>query len=229
MDVLYCSSRMTEVFKEPPKVAFRRDKNLCNMLVHGKMSGALRATRTSCKTLCENCRLLSHAEISDTSCQVTYSPVQDITCHIRNVVYAIICTKCRPTVHVGETERELRERMTEHLQDMRLRKDKPINFYFGETQHDMAFTVLEKVYAAERIERQLREGLWIRKLSTVRPGGCNVKDCFIPAAIQWRYGGKVKKYGNDVMTPLAISCLSVNKSCARYDSHNVCLFVCVEA
>ena len=187
MNVLYRSSRMREVFKEPPIVAFRRDKNLCDTLVHGKTSGALRSTRTSCKTHCENCRLLSRDEISDTSCQVTYSPVQDITCHIRNVVYAIICTKCRSTVYVCETERELRERMTEHLRDVRLRKDKPINFHFGEkgrTQHDMAFTVLEKVYAAERIERQLREGLWIKKLSTVRPGGCNVKDCFIPAAIQ---------------------------------------------
>ena len=187
MDVLYRSSRMREVFKEPPIVAFRRDKNLCDTLVHGKTSGALRSTRTSCKTHCENCRLLSRDEISDTSCQVTYSPVQDITCHIRNVVYAIICTKCRSTVYVGETERELRERMTEYLRDVRLRKDKPINFHFGEkghTQHDMDFTVLEKVYGAERIERQLRQGLWIKKLSTVLPGGCNVKDCFIPAAIQ---------------------------------------------
>ena len=35
----------------------------------------------------------------------------------------------------------------------------------------------------------------------------------------WRK--KVKKYGNDVMTPLATSCHSVNKSCASYDSHNV--------
>ena len=32
---------------------------------------------------------------------------------------------------------------------------------------------------------------------------------------------KVKKYGNDVMTRLATSCHSVNKSCASYDSHNV--------
>ena len=32
---------------------------------------------------------------------------------------------------------------------------------------------------------------------------------------------KVKKYENDVMTPLATSCRSVNKSCASYDSHNV--------
>ena len=29
----------------------------------------------------------------------------------------------------------------------------------------------------------------------------------------------VEMYGNDVMTPLATSCHSVNKSCANYDSH----------
>ena len=187
MDVLYRSSRMREVFKEPPILAFRRDKTLCDTLVHGKTNCALRSTSTSCKTHCENCRILSRDEISDTSCQVTYSPVQDIICHIRNVVYAIIFTKCRSTVCDGETERELREQMTEHLRDVRLTNDKPINFHFGEkghTKHDMVFAVLEKVYAADRIERQLREGRWIKKLSTVCPGGCNEKDCFIPAAIQ---------------------------------------------
>ena len=111
-------------------MAFRRDKNLCDTLVHGKKSVALWSTNTRCKTHCENCSLLSGDEISDISCQVTYSPVQDITCHICNVVYAIICTKCQSTVYVRETERELREQMTEHL-----RKDKPINFHFGEKGH----------------------------------------------------------------------------------------------
>lgn len=77
--------------------------------------------------------------------------------------------------------------MTEHLRDVRLGKDKPINFHFGEKGHnqsDVAFAVLEKMYRAERTERQLREGIWIKKLSTVRPDGCNVKDSYIPAAIQ---------------------------------------------
>ena len=63
MDVLYRSSRMREIFKEPPIVAIRRNKNLCETLVHGKTSGALRSTSTSCKTHCENCRLLSRDEM----------------------------------------------------------------------------------------------------------------------------------------------------------------------
>ena len=50
-------------------------------------------------------------------------------------------------MYVGEIERELRERMTEHLRDVRLKKNKPINYHFGEKDHtlsDMAFIVLKR-------------------------------------------------------------------------------------
>ena len=100
------------------------------------------------------------------------------------MVYTIICNKCRSTVYVEETERELQNRMTEHLRDVQLRKDKPINFHFGikgHTQNDMAFAVLERCMEARG---QLKEGIWIKKLSTVRPHGCNVKDSYIPVEIQ---------------------------------------------
>ena len=86
-------------------------------------------------------------------------------------------------VYVGETERELGERMIEHLRDVRLGKDKPINAHFGEkghSQEDLTFAVLEKVYEAKRKERQIREARWIKRLGTTRPDGCNVKDAHIP-------------------------------------------------
>ena len=79
---------------------------------------------------------------------------------------------------------ELCERMGEHLRDVRLCKEKPINSHFGRKGHgpeDLAFAVLEKLFGAERIERQLREALWIKRLATARPDGCNVKDVHIPA------------------------------------------------
>ena len=64
--------------------------------------------------------------------------------------------------------------MTEHLRDVRLRRDKPINSHFGGVAHgpvDFTFAVLEKAFGAERIERQLREAIWIRRVSTARPDG----------------------------------------------------------
>ena len=181
MDVLYRSTRMKDIFQEPPMVAFRRDKNLCDTLVHGKTNAALKSTNTVCNTGCTNCELLSRDMVKDTSNSQQFQPAQDVTCRVRNVVYAILCTRCQATVYVGETERELRERMTEHLRDIRLKREKPINFHFGaqgHTNNDVAFAVLEKTFEAERTERQLREGIWIKKLASVKPHGCNVKDSY---------------------------------------------------
>ena len=81
--------------------------------------------------------------------------------------------ECKSIVYsyVGETERELRERMPEHMRNVRLERDK--NRYIftlgkgeryiftlgkGEhTQNDLSFVVLERLYGADRKERQFRE------------------------------------------------------------------------
>ena len=67
----------------------------------------------------------------DNSNSRSFQTVQDVTCRVRNVVYAIICTRCQATLYVGETERELRWRTSEHLRDKRLEKEKIITFHFG--------------------------------------------------------------------------------------------------
>ena len=59
-----------------------------------------------------------------------------------------------------------------YLRDVRLRKQKPIYSHFGNDAHgpgDLTFAGLEKVYVAGRIKRQLREAVWIKRLSTAKP------------------------------------------------------------
>ena len=76
------------------------------------------------------------------------------------MVYVIICTRCQATVYVGETDREQWERMSVHLRDIRLEKEKPINCHFGVRGHasnDVPFAVLENTFKTERTARQLRE------------------------------------------------------------------------
>ena len=136
-------------------IAFRRDKNLCDTLVHGKTNAALKSACTVCKIDCAHCELLSRDVVRDTCNSQSFQTAQDVTCRIRNVVYAIICTRCQATVYVGETEQELRERMSEHLRDIhvRLRKYKPINFQFRAKDHtlnEVAFAILEKTFGTER-------------------------------------------------------------------------------
>jgi hypothetical protein len=184
LGVLHRSDRMRDVFKEPPIVAYRRDKNLCDTLVHGKTNRAVRSTRGECKKGCECCLIISEKEIRDTSGKRTYNTVTNVNCQDRNVVYAIRCVQCDIVVYVGETERTVGERMKEHIRDVRTRTEKPINTHFDDGHHKpdtLSFSVLEKVYAAEKIERQLREATWIRKLCTTRPDGCNTKENCLPA------------------------------------------------
>jgi hypothetical protein len=90
------------------------------------------------------------------------------------VVYAISCVQCKKVIYVGETERSVGERMQEHMRDVRTKTDKPINVHFNDGQHNpdtLSFSVLEKLYSAGRIERQLKEVEWICKLHTARPDG----------------------------------------------------------
>ena len=73
LDVLHRSSKMRDVFKDPPIVAFRRDKNLSDVLVHGKTNKALKSTRLNCKPGCGNCSIISRETVSDFSPEQVYS------------------------------------------------------------------------------------------------------------------------------------------------------------
>ena len=181
MKVLYRSDRLKGVFKDPPIVAFKRDMNLSDTLIHGKTNKAVKVVQISCKRYCEMCKLLYREEVRDTKDQTAYKPVTDVTCRIRNIIYVIICKVRQSVVHVGETEREFQARMTEHFRDIKLKREKPINHHFGMKGHsekDAKIVVLEKLYGEEKIERQFKEEIWIQKLATVRPDGCNVKNSF---------------------------------------------------
>ena len=86
----------------------------------------------------------------------TYSVPSNVNCKEKNVVYAISCRICERVVYVGETERQLHERMGEHMRGVCLKKDKPINNHFFQMNHshsDLRFTILEKMYSAGKIER----------------------------------------------------------------------------
>jgi len=156
---------MREVFSKPPLVAYRRDRNLCDTLVHKKTSKATFITHI-CETNCTCCNKLTTSDIQDTDGKITYSTCKNVTCRTRNVIYGIGCNKCECVVYVGETERQIRERMSEHLRDVRLHKEKPITTHFDSSHCDdnMYFSVLETLNIAGRQERVIREALWIKRL-----------------------------------------------------------------
>ena len=125
--------------------------------------------------------------MSFTTYKSSFQPVKHDTCKSRNVIYCIRCTKCCKPVYVGQTERELLERMVEHVRDVRMQKDRPIIQHF-DASHDVSsvqFSVLEIVHEDSLTSRIIREAMWIKQLCTVRPGGCNVKDTSAPKRFRY--------------------------------------------
>lgn len=186
MHVLHQSERMERVFSNPPLVAYRRDNNLSDTLVHGKTNRLMNRHSDTCEDGCLYCGILLRTDIQDTPGQATYQTEVKVNCRLQNVVYAIRCSRCEIAVYVGETERRIQDRMKEHLRDVRLQKEKPIMCHFRDTHRaeDLRFSVLAKLYSGNHTERVLRETVWIKRLKTQRPHGCNVKDVNLPLPLR---------------------------------------------
>ena len=71
------------------------------------------------------------------------------TCTERDVIYGLTCTDGDNVVNVGETGRQLKERLEEHLRDIRLSRDKPVATHFNSSNHsinNVQILVLERVH-----------------------------------------------------------------------------------
>ena len=79
-------------------------------------------------------------------------------------------------MYVGETERTLKERTTEHRRDIKFQKDKPIMRHFRDHEEkDLSVAILTKTSGENKIFRLICKENWIKTLETAFPCGCNVK------------------------------------------------------
>ena len=53
------------------------------------------------------------------------------------IIYGSTCTECGKVVYVGETGRQLKERVEKHLRDIRLNRDKSVVTHFNSSTHPM--------------------------------------------------------------------------------------------
>ena len=173
---------MKTIFKAPPIVAFRRDRNLGDILVHGKHNKIFKTreenTDTFCSPKCQICpRILTDNIVKGTD-QPDIRIKSHNGCETWNAVYGIKCERCERVVYVGETERTVSERLKEHLADVRHSRNKAVAEHFNQRDHsisDFKIVILEKCTDPSRYFRKIRELFWIERLNTVMPAGLNKK------------------------------------------------------
>ena len=173
--ILRDDSTTSNIFNKPPLKAFRRAKNLKDLIVRSSLPRNLPHqspdTFPCSRTVCRTC---SHFNSSSTI--TTPKGHVNITGHFscitENVVYCLSWTKCPSTLYIGETGRRLTDRFREHRKDViNGRNDLPVPAYFNQTNHaleDLKVAVLKAVLATRNTARSRRWswfsniGLWIR-------------------------------------------------------------------
>jgi tripartite motif-containing protein 2/3 len=121
----------------------------------------------------------SNGIITSTKNNQTFLINKQFTCISRNVIYVITCTKCN-IQYVGETNQTLRDRLNNHLSNIKTKKITPIANHFNTTEHKISDLVIQPVDEPPENNEETRrklERLWMKRLETIHPHGLN----FIPA------------------------------------------------
>ena len=196
--LLHTNRTLHRLFPNEPMIAFRRETNLRDMLVRAKIEyppsinekRMYKLRNTTCPVItCKYCKYIRKDQSVQSSfmCAPYKTRVEcRISCLTTNVVYCITCQKCK-TQYVGETKRQLKRRMYEHLRQI----DKygqfnvqttPVSEHFNQVckrPAKLTFQVLETIKADPQLERttdlrRRRETYWILTLRTIEPFGMNI-------------------------------------------------------
>ena len=173
--------------------AFSRNKNLGELLAPRKnnkprdtlgQEGSSKCMGPRCKT-CNHINATKTIRSNYTRRQ--YNIKYPLNCKSRNVIYLITCTVCNKQ-YVGETQRMLSDRFTDHRSNISTRKDTPIANHFnlpGHSISSIAIAPIDMVSAAEvsscrNDPKKLRslilrkEAHWQQQLFTYEPHGINL-------------------------------------------------------
>jgi len=134
--------------------------------------GSVRCTNTKCKACTY---IVETTRFSSSRNNRTFTLRDRFTCASTNIVYLVSCSKCNMQ-YVGETGRTLRDRVTDHVSCIRLKKQTPIGLHFNQAGHSLKnFTILAIEQFDDKSDalRHMKESTWQHLLQTAHPLGIN--------------------------------------------------------
>jgi len=170
----------SDTFKDKNFItAYKNSRNLKQLLVRSKLSPAYDGNFRACgNARCQACKHAQEGELfRSTTHNKEFKYIQKTNCGTQNVIYLITCQKCNKQ-YVGETGRQLRQRLTDHRHCIRSHISTPVGKHFNLPDHelrDLKITVLESLDAVRgdwKIRRE-KELKWQQKLGTIHPQGLN--------------------------------------------------------
>ena len=195
-NLLHINQEFKDVFQEPPILAFRRNRNLydllgCKNIVDGKLQRLSKKKKSGFSTKCfsksENlcCKQVVHTQSFKSSVtQKTYHIFHDLNCKSKLLIYLMECRICR-IQYIGKSETEFNIRLNNHRKDVNRQNAQQVDQHFKLPNHifnqHARFTLIEQLDNM-RIDKNLatlrlkkREDFWIETLKTLHPYGLNAE------------------------------------------------------
>ena len=194
--ILQIEPKLKEIFAEPPILAFKRNKNLRDIIGVNKVfdnkkilnvkkfnKGKSQPCFTRSINLC--CK---QPKTSSTFQSVfnkkTFLIRHNVTCKSSCVIYLMECCLCKKSQYVGKSEYSVNLRINTHRNDVWRTDGPPYDKHFQMLGHnfnpDAKFTIIEEVYNTSLSKLKIRsllehkEEFWISKLQTLSPQGLNI-------------------------------------------------------
>ena len=175
---------MLEVFPKPPMLAFRQPPNLGRTLCRAKLPPTQIKNKRRligvkpCNQPCSICPYVKLSkEFKSTHTKEVFLMNGQYNCSSKGIIYLTTCTQCKKQ-YVGQSGRQLKERVKEHLLNIYHKKEVSGIHYSlpGHTHCNLSVQVIEQVTPNTPSYRLEREEHWIKKLATKNPFGLNKND-----------------------------------------------------
>ena len=179
--------RLKRCFPIPSVIAYKRSKNLKDMLVRSKYQGSRKHQRNSNGFIhcgrnysgsCKSCQNIPKWGIKEHKCHRTkkeYTINSKVSCVTKNVIYKLNCTKCADWVYIGETGRRFSDRFQEHRGYVTQKVfSQPSGEHFNKPGHSVENilpTIIERVLPIDNKALRLRrESYWIKEYQSIEYG-----------------------------------------------------------
>ena len=173
------NENMKEILPQPPMVAYKQPQNLKGVLCRAKVPKKPKVTRAArhvttglskCfKPYCAMCPFINTCPLVKASNSSEILQMKSsYNCFTKSVIYVITCKKCQAQ-YVGQTGRHLKERIAEHIQNIKSKTKTPVGQHFNKQGHSLqqlSVQVIEEEKTQSKLRREIRESFWIKKFKS---------------------------------------------------------------
>lgn len=173
-NIIRQSDRLAAVFQQPPRVVYRRSRNLKDILVNAKTEPPERAQgcRPCGKPRCKICPHVQTTNIARASrSNFKYEIKDNLNCDTPNVIYKLRCLVCDEE-YVGQTKTSFRKRFNNHKSHVKGLPDLPLSRHLRLPGHSFEKIQAVLIQSGFRTtyEREQRESFFIHKFRTFAEG-----------------------------------------------------------